>query len=247
MVELRNIKIKVADTVIGINTLFNRSYEMCSGFITDETPVFTVQCSYEDLDLEKEIFESEYRIKAPGDIQLEVFSLLHKIADQLIDYNTILFHGATIALNNNAFIFTAPSGTGKTTHIMKWLSNVTDTIVINGDKPFIKFPEGKSTAVACGSPWAGKENMYSNITAPLKAIIFIERNEYNHIERISFADAFPTLLLQTYYPNDTQKKIKILKLLQKLNSSVSFWRFQCNNFREDCFDVAYNALVNDKS
>ena len=78
---------------------------------------------------------------------------------------------------------------------------------------------------------------------PLKSIILMERAEENHIEQISFAQAFPTLLQQTYRPDDEEKMRKTLRLMQRLPPAVSFWRFQCNNFKDDCFDVAYNALV----
>ena len=70
--------------------------------------------------------------------------------------------------------------------------------------------------------------------------------ENNHIEQITFADAFPTLLQQVYRPNDEEKMRKTLHLMQKLSPGVTFWRFQCNNFKDDCFDVAYNALVRDQ-
>ena len=71
----------------------------------------------------------------------------------------------------------------------------------------------------------------------------MERCEDNHIEQISFAEAFPSLLQQFYRPDDEDKMRKTLRLMQYLNPEVSFWRFQCNNFMDDCFDVAYNALV----
>lgn len=55
--------------------------------------------------------------------------------------------------------------------------------------------------------------------------------------------AFSTLLQQVYRPDDEEKMRKTLRLMQRLSPAVSFWRFQCNNFKDDCFDVAYNALV----
>ena len=85
--------------------------------------------------------------------------------------------------------------------------------------------------------------MYTNTMVPLKSIILMERAEDNHIEQISFAEAFPKLLQQVYRPEDEEKMRKTLRLMQRLNGPVSFWRFQCNNFKDDCFDVAYNALV----
>ncbi len=97
--------------------------------------------------------------------------------------------------------------------------------------------------MACGSPWGGKENYYINTMVPLKSIILMERAEDNCIEQISFAEAFPALLSQVFHPDDEDKTRKTLRLMQRLHPSVSFWRFRFNNYKDDCFDVAYNALV----
>lgn len=169
--------------------------------------------------------------------------VLRKVADAIIECDVILFHGATVAVGNSAYLFTAPSRTGKTTHIRHWLSNLPEAYVINGDKPFIKFQGDNSLPpLVCGSPWAGKENLYTNTMVPLKAIICMERAEDNSIHEITFADAFPFLLQQTYRPKDEDKMRKTLRLLQRLKSKVKFYHFYCNNFKDDCFETVYKAL-----
>ena len=65
----------------------------------------------------------------------------------------------------------------------------------------------------------------------------------NHIKQVSFAQAFPFLLQQVYRPDNEEKMRKTLRLTRRLNPAVSFWRFQRDNFKDDCFNVAYNALV----
>ena len=126
---------------------------------------------------------------------------------------------------------------------MQWLDHLPGAFVVNGDKPFIKFQEDGVKPLVCGSPWGGKENLYTNTMVPLKSIILMEHAEGNHIKQIPFTEAFPILLQQTYRPDDTEKMRKTLRLMQRLNPTVSFWRFQCNNFKGDCFEVAYSALV----
>ena len=114
---------------------------------------------------------------------------------------------------------------------------------MNGDKPFIIVRQAGELPLACGSPWAGKENLQTNAMVPLKSIVLLERAEENRMERVSFGQAFPFLLQQVYHPENEEKMRKTLRLMQRMSSAVSFWRFQCNNFKDDCFDVAYNALV----
>lgn len=192
----------------------------------------------EDIDLSHAM---QYNLKT---IQVKPQNVLSKTTEALLEFDVLLMHGAVIAVNDKAYLFAAPSGTGKTTHILKWMEYLPDAFVVNGDKPFIKLGDGvDKSPLACGSPWAGKENMYTNNMVPLKAIILMERAEDNRIDRISFADAFPGLLQQTHRPKDTNKMRKTLKLLQQLHPAVKFYQFKCNNYKNDCFDIAYNALV----
>ncbi len=150
-------------------------------------------------------------------------------------------HGSVIAIDNEAYMFTAKSGTGKTTHIRKWLERVPEAFVVNGDKPLII--AGKETPQACGTPWCGKERMGTNAIVPLKAIVFMDRAEENAIRPITFKQAFPRLLEQTHRPEDPELMSKTLQLLASLNNRVKFYHFDFNNFKDDAFDVAYQALT----
>lgn len=231
------ISIRVAGQNIRIVSEYRISANMYADFRTDAATDLCVQITDEDIDFIhiEEFNTRKMTIKTP--------KILIKMAETLLPFDILLMHGAVIEFNKQAYMFSATSGTGKTTHVLKWLNNCPDAIIINGDKPFIKLYENDCRPLACGSPWAGKENMYTNSMTPLKSIILMERAENNHIEQISFSQAFPSLLQQTYRPNDEVKMRKTLRLLQRLNPSVTFWRFQCNNFKDDCFAVAYNALV----
>ena len=151
-------------------------------------------------------------------------------------------HGAVIALDDQtSFMFTAKSGTGKTTHIRKWLENAPGAFVVNGDKPLIKIAD--TEAIAYGTPWCGKEHLNTNIGVPLRAIVLMERSEDNAIEEITFSQAFPTLLQQTYRPADADKMRKTLSLLSALNGKMKFYRFRFNNLKPDAFRVSYEALT----
>ena len=236
--------IKIAGINIRIGIRFFRTYNMCRDFFSNETADNTVYCNIEDYDREAAVIQTETCNAGPSDVFLEPSALLRKIADHLINYNVLLMHGAAIAVGEEAYVFIAPSGTGKTTHILKWLENCPDSIVVNGDKTFISINDNETSSInVYGSPWAGKESLYTNTKVPLKAIIIMERNSDNCIWQISFAEAFPTILQQVYRSEDEKKMRKTLKAIQKLNGRVDFWRFRCNNLKPDCFHVAYSALT----
>ena len=230
------IQVKIAGRVGEIQAEYRLSQRMYKDFRTDELPEFRIVLTDEDIDFSA----TEHTPKAR--LLIKKPAILGKFSDALLDFDTILMHGAVVAFENAAYLFTALSGTGKTTNILKWLENLPNAFVVNGDKPFIRINDDGSV-LACGSPWAGKENLYTNTMVPLKSIILMERAEENRIEQLSFAQAFPVLLQQTYRPDDEDKMRNTLRLMQRLNSIVSFWCFKCNNFKVDCFIVAYNALV----
>lgn len=241
---MAHCRIAVANQIVDIETIYARSCALCQRFYTECPADIYVSITREDIEQSKEEHRSIYgQDTDPWDGYIEFSIVLRKISEALIDYDTFTFHGAAIGLNEQAYLFTAPSGTGKTTHIMKWLGKCSDAIVINGDKPFIKIINEKTQPLVFGSPWAGKENLYTNTSLPLKSIILMERADNNHIEKISFNQAFTFMLKQIYRPSDENKMRKTLRLLKQMENRVSFWHFKCNNFKEDCFDVAYNALV----
>ena len=236
--------IQLAGLNIEINSLHTRVMAINRRFITNEKPDFKLVSNQLEIDREKERYIQTvgYR-NDPWDGFIELSSVLRSICIEIIDFGVIMMHGAAIANGQSSYLFTAPSGTGKTTHVLKWIKHIPDAFVVNGDKPFIKIPKDGSQPLACGSPWSGKENMYTNAMVPLKSIILMERAQDNYIEHISFIEAFPFLYQQIYHPDDEDKMRKTIHLIQHLNPAVTFWRFRFNNFKDDCFDVAYNALV----
>ncbi len=233
-------KIKVADCVVEIED-DDHSEVFFRDFITEEN---------EDLKILKTNKKYRTNERYPGKVldweekvSIEVF--FERLYDALIEYNTFLMHGAVIGLHGNAYMFSGKSGIGKTTHILKWLEQCPDAFAINGDKPLIKVYDDGTPPYAYSSPWCGKEKLYTNTKLPLKAIVFMERAQGNHIEKISFIQAFPLMLEQVYRPANEEKMRKTLRMLQKLNG-VNFFRFKCNNFKDDCFDVTYHALTGDE-
>ncbi len=129
---------------------------------------------------------------------------------------------------------------GKLHILKKWLENLNDAFVVNGDKPLVKITETET--LACGTPWCGKESLGRNVMVPLKAIVIMERGDNNHIREIPFMEAFAFLLRQTYHPRDTEKMKKTLSLFSQLKGKVRVFHFIFNNMKEDTFNVAYKAL-----
>lgn len=172
---------------------------------------------------------------------LEPFVALKKIADAVLPFDIFLFHGAVIEKDGYAYIFTAPSGTGKSTRIQLWLEQYPDSTIVNGDKPFIMKTE--DSILACGSPWAGKEGWNTNTMVPLHAIFLLERDDNqkgNLIEEIGIGKAFPFLLQQSHYPQSPEALRKTIQLIQSLNGKVKLYRFRSAPTKE-AIQLAYET------
>ncbi len=238
---MRFVTVKMAEVVIRVGVNFFYTENLFRDFICEEKDYkFIVQCSMNDYVCAGEKYEKTYHHDPPSDVYLEEYALFEKIYERFTDYGILTLHGAAIAVNNQALLFSAPSGTGKTTHIGKWIENIPGSFIVNGDKPFIM--TGKKPIV-CGSPWAGKEHQYTNTMVPLKSIIFMERSEENRIDKMTFAESIPLLLQQTFRPDSSERMRKTLRMLESVGRSISFYHFRCNNLKDDCFEVAFNALV----
>ena len=114
--------------------------------------------------------------------------MLHALlAEKLVAYGALLMHGSALCMDGNAYIFTAKSGTGKSTHARLWREAFGDRVwMINDDKPMIRVDEMR----VYGTPWDGKHHLSRNASAPLKAIVKLERAEENRVAPLAKADAF---------------------------------------------------------
>ena len=106
--------------------------------------------------------------------------------------DTLLIHASVIRKDGYGYLFTAPSGTGKSTHTHLWYKNIPDCDLMNDDNPVIRLIDGK--AYIFGSPWSGKTPCYRNISAPIGAITRLEQRPANEIRRMGALEAFTTLL-----------------------------------------------------
>ena len=238
--------IRLADVNIGISSIYNEIVLLCRDYLTDGEPAFCVSVSPEDIEQEqmKNIREAEAEGIPPVKYRpsyLETLAVYRKIAVQMLDRDTLLLHGAVIAVGDRAWLFTAPSGTGKTTHIRLWLENIAGSYVVNGDKPLIRVGED---VTVYGTPWAGKEGMQRNTGVRLCGIVLLERGAENNIGRITLSQALPVLIQQSYRPNDRGAVEKTLALIAKLAGRIPLYRLSCNMLPEAAL-TAYHTLDQD--
>lgn len=224
--------IQLAGVVIRIEPLYGFIRDYCRGYITEKPESITVRVSEEDIAYERRKSASEDRkegipVRDFPDSYLETLAVYRKIAGLMLNYDTFLFHGSVIAVDGFAYMFTAKSGTGKSTHTRLWREMLGDrAVMINDDKPLISASDSGITAY--GTPWDGKHRLSANIGAPLKALCVLERAEENRISEITKADCYNMLVQQVYKPAEPQMLIKTLQLIDRLAAGVRLYRLGCN-------------------
>ena len=157
----------------------------------------------------------------------------------LPDFGGFLLHSSAVVYENKAYLFTAPSGTGKSTHTQLWLKNFEGSYILNDDKPAIKLEDDKF--LSYGTPFSGKTDWNVNTSVPLQAICILERGEKNEIEKVSPEEALFVILNQTCRPYDEDKMDKLLTILDKLIEKVPVYRLRCN-MEDEAAMVSYNAM-----
>lgn len=142
----------------------------------------------------------------------------------------LLFHGAAVSFEGKGYVFAAPSGTGKSTHIMLWKRYLGDSVkVICGDKPIIHVSATDDEyATVFGSPWTGKEGWHSNISAKLAGICFINRGKDNKINTVAPVDAINRIVSQTYIPKDHRALELTLGLIDDLLRNTPLFELDCD-------------------
>lgn len=160
---------------------------------------------------------------------------------QLLGFDGMLLHSSAVVLGGEAYLFSAPCGTGKSTHTALWRKVFGEdrAVILNDDKPALRLEDG--VWYAYGTPWSGKTDQNLNIKVPLKGICILTRSEENHIEPFGGKDAIFALLEQTARPQGAEGRIKMLTLLDKLLTQVPVWKMGCN-MEADAPRVSYEAM-----
>ena len=229
------ITVKIADIAIGIENKHSYIEEISREYLTEDKPLITLFASDADIEFERSLAESEFPIGV-----LESTAIYRKMASKLADYKAFIFHGAVIEYEGRAYLFTAKSGVGKTTHIRLWREKFGPGVsVLNGDKPVIRIIDGK--VYASGTPWRGKEGYGKPGIRRLFGIAFLERALENEAYPVDANEVIMKFATQAYIPR-TESAVKTLSLLNEVLTSVPLIVLKCN-MNPDAASVAYSAFL----
>ena len=227
---------KLAEINVCFENRYYYLYKQCKDYIFDGSNA-DIKISVSDEEIEKEKSSSEGRY---NNAYFEYISAYRKLCGNLTNFNAFLIHGAFFSVDDVGVIFCAPSGTGKTTHMILWKNLLKESMkIINGDKPIVRFID--DIPYGFGTPWCGKEHFGTNDKAQLKHICFIERNNSNSVEKIDKQKALSKLLQQIMLPMQKDEINQFFCLIDKLINKCEFWIIRCNTQTESA-TVSYNNI-----
>lgn len=237
---------EIAGLTVGVRPLFESTKEYCRPYLTEKTPELLVEVTQENLEFEQRMLDEEaaeegLRRRKFTDPYLERTAIQRRVADALLGRDTLMLHGSTVAVDGKAYLFTAPCGTGKSTHTRLWREQFGDrAVMVNDDKPFLQITD--TSVYAYGSPWSGKHGLATNICVPLQGICSLRRGQENVISKADAKNLIDLLRHQAHAPVDENLRQKTCDLVDRLTKTVPLWEMSCNKELEAA-RVAYAAMA----
>ena len=167
-----------------------------------------------------------------------MFTSLFSLERRMIDRSALILHSSYIRYQDRAILFSAPSGTGKSTQAGLW-ERYRGVRQINGDRSLLRQIDG--VWHACGWPVCGSSEICHNEDTPIRAIVMLSQSDGNEIRRLSPMHAFSQLYSQITVNRWSRSfQTRAMDLIEELIRDVPVYHLACTISREavDCLDQA---------
>lgn len=181
--------------------------------------------------LYKELDEHHVEVEIHDEGQQEIiistfFLELLALERHLLRQNALVLHSSFIQYEGKSILFSAPSGTGKSTQAGLW-QKYEGVEIINGDRSIIHW--NGERFMSEGLPFCGSSNIHLNRQMPLGAIVFIEQWPENIAEPMKPGDAASKLYGEMSVNNwHTPSVLKSFDLIEKITQQAPMVHLKCN-------------------
>ena len=245
-------KMSFAGICVAVRCRYPQVRELCRDYLTQTgKPDFSFEVSDAELTTEAARLPNE----AKAFPWFTEFNLIFRGVMSAAPYFGVLaVHGAAISYCDAkgghpdalGYIFTAPSGTGKSTHIKLWKKYLAGKVdIINGDKPVISFSGGD--ILISSTPWSGKEGWQRNCSVRLGGVCILTRGKENTVKRVKPGECLHILMNQIFVPvSDPGAASLSLELFDRLcRSWVPFYLLSCD-VSEEAVAASFSALTGNR-
>ena len=178
----------------------------------------------------------------PWGSEVEHLFVMYGLPRCLLRRDRLLLHCAYILTEYGAVVFTAPSGTGKTTQAELWRKH-RGSRIINGDRAILGFDQGKATVHSFVH--SGSSDCCENVSAPLAAIVCLSQAKENRVTQLRGMQALRRLLQGTYLlPEFREDMPKLVELSQRFCQEVPLLHLAClpDGTAVDALEAAFVEL-----
>ena len=218
------MRILVADLVTELEPRYDDSRELAEPFRYEGSRETDIKLHVSDK-LLNNLMEKAAAGTTVG--KMENFALGNDFNRKAIAFSTMLIHSSALVYDGGAYLFSADSGVGKSTHTRLWLQAFGDTVhILNDDKPVVKLCDDK--AVCYGTPFDGGSGIALNETYPLGAIVFVERGEENSVRVPTSKEVIQKLYFQTARFVGMKTAEEMLINFDLLIGKTKFYVLTCN-------------------
>ena len=231
----------IADLVTEINARYDRTKQLAQPFLYDGARETDIVIESDEAHVNRLMSKAAKGVTVG---EMENFVLSGDFNRKVIERGTMLVHSSALIYDGGAYLFSADSGVGKSTHTKLWLKAFGDKVhILNDDKPVVRLYDNQ--AVAFGTPFDGGSGIALNESFPLKAIVFIERGEQNSVRVPDNREIIQKLYFQTARIVDGATAQKMLMNFEKLLKLTRFYVLTCNMDISAAY-TAFDKIIGEK-
>lgn len=226
---------RLAGHTVEIRSMHDAVHALCRDYAADGPPELVIETAPADI-----AYERACSTEPCSDAYLETLAVYRRLAHALVRHDVLLFHASAVAADGAGYLFTAVSGTGKSTHAALWREHLgARAVMVNDDKPLLHIAEDRVEVF--GTPWSGKHHLDTNLCVPVRGLCILRRAPENTIEPVTPHEAFPMLLQQSYRPAERDALQQTVRLVERLSERVQLWSMGCN-MEPDAARLAYETM-----
>ncbi len=212
---------KIADVTVGMDIKHERLKKQAEPYrFNTDNPEIVLSVP------EKATLRAKEKFKELSDGEIEYLLMGALFYDKLLDFDGLMLHSSAVAVGNTAYLFSADSGVGKSTHTTLWTKCIDGAVIVNDDKPAIRSVNGK--LYVYGTPFSGKHDKSINKSFLLGGICFIERGKENSIVETDVAASLPLFLKQSSGMLSEDRISLRLSVTDKILSVAKLYKMKCN-------------------